>query len=125
MDSLNEVERSLTSVSLARGEEPIELARPARIEAEEHLLEAFDKFVFARHFVPREDVDSWYAIEVLQAAISRERPMLEQEVQVIKDAGENENVFRVNINKVGDAAQRIELLLKAAKRKVGSPLKKS
>ena len=124
LDSLAEVNGALTAVSMERGEDPIEVARPARIEAEENLLKAFDKFVFARHFVPREDVDSWYAIEVLQAAISRERAMFEQEVQVIRDAGENENVFRVNISKVSEAAQRIEPLLKAAMSKVGSPLRK-
>lgn len=122
MASLSEMQLALTAVSKERGEDAIAQARAAKVLAEEGLLRAFDKFVFARHFVPRQDVNSWYAIEMLQAAIVREREMLEKELRDIKDAGDNEAVFAVNISKVSQAAQKIELLLAAAKKEVSRPL---
>lgn len=91
--SLNEVVSALQSVRQPRADEAIGTARPARIAAEEVLLKASDKFTYARHYIPHDDIDCWQAIEALWNGILREKPIVERERDRLREAGENEAVL--------------------------------
>lgn len=121
-DFLKVMEGKLMAIKGERGTAPIADARSAWVAAEEEVLKAFDKFNYARHFVPRQDVNSWHAIEALQASIVVDRPMLETEARVLREAGDSEAVFEINIDKVGRASDRILAYLRSAQEEVSRGL---
>lgn len=116
---LNEIAAGLEAVSEPRGEADIKVARPARIEAEETLLRAFEKFDYARYQVPEDDVDSWQSIDALNEAILRHKSVLEREIDHLHAAGDNENVFGVNVNIMAEMEAGLRPVLETAKRKIG------
>ena len=104
---LGEITVALDRTQSARGDDAIALARPLRIADEEALLKSFDKFGHARQYAPKRNIAAWYAIEELNESICRERPMLEGEISTITNHGDNENVFEVNIAKMGEMSERL------------------
>lgn len=95
--TLKEIHDALNAAKKNRGVLPIGEERPKRIEAEERLLRSFNKFIYARHYVPKRNLEAWQVIEELNEAINRERSTVEKEIRTITDAGENEAVLGVNI----------------------------
>jgi hypothetical protein len=112
--SLNEISSALQSVQQPRGNEAIATARTARLAAEDVLLKAFDKFTYARHYIPTDDIDCWQAVEALYAAIVREKDVVERETKWLREAGDNEEVFLISIERMQGVAQRLMQPLGAA-----------
>ena len=120
LSSLREIETGLSRVAAPRGSEAIDIARAARIADEAGLLKSFNKFVYARHYVPKRNIEAWQAVEDLNEAICREKPTLEKEIAAISNAGDNENVLGVNINIMTQIHLNLIKFLMAAKRIVAA-----
>jgi hypothetical protein len=93
----------------------------AQLQKEEALLNAFGRFVYARHFVPRDDIDSWQAVEVLWAAMERERPTIQKESEILRDDNDHEAVLNVSISKMDQIAERLESPLDTARDAIAEP----
>lgn len=116
--TLKEIRSALAAASLPRGDDPIEVARPERVASERALSKVFDKFVYARHFIPNDDINCWQAIEALHEAMNEEKKLIDHEAQLLNDIGENEAVFLVNISKMQQIAERLSPLLDTAIREI-------
>jgi predicted outer membrane lipoprotein/sarcosine oxidase delta subunit len=113
--TLDEIRNALTAVTAGRGNTPIADERASRIAAEAKLLKSFNKFFYARRYVPKRNIEAWHAIEELNEAICKERSIVEKEIGVITEAGENEAVLNVNISIMQQINGRIASALSSAR----------
>lgn len=113
--TLKEMQEALTAAAEPRGQAPIGEARASRIEGQQRLLKALSKFVFARHYVPKRNLEAWQAIEELNESIVRWRPKLENYLQSIEEAGDSEGMLADNIDSMREVQQRLGDKLAAAR----------
>ena len=118
-NAVNEIRAKLSDASRERGSEDIAAFRKDQISREEGLARAFEKFVYARHYVPKRNIEAWQAAEELAIQIGHETSGLKNETRLITDAGDNENVLGVNLSKMaqlkGHLDQYLESSLKTLK----------
>ena len=115
MKALDEMHATLGQINEPRGDAPIAQAQPKWIEMEEALRNSFNKFVYARHYVPKRNIEAWRAIEELNDAITRERPEVEKELRHLREDGHHEGVLTVNVNKMNEVHDRLTAPLEAAR----------
>lgn len=98
--AVNDVSRKLQVAARARGQSPIEQFRAEQIRLEKELLRSFEFAQLAQLSVTGEDIDLWYESENFLVAIGEHREELEREIRLLSDAGDNENVLAVNLDKI-------------------------
>lgn len=112
--AVQEIQKSLDAVARERGDEAIDGFRQDQIKRENQLARSFEKFVYARHYVPHRNIEAWHAAEELASRVSNEKAGLENEARLIADAGENENVLGVNLSKMGQLKSRLDQYLESS-----------
>ena len=120
LDTLDELKNGLARVCAPRGDDAIDVARARRIKDETALLKSLNKFIYARHYVPKRNIEAWQATEDLNETIWKERPILEKEVTLISNAGDNESVLAVNIDIMAQIYGRLSGPLTLATRVVAN-----
>lgn len=115
MKALDEMRAALGQVNQPRGDAPIADAQRAWIAREQALRNSFNKFVYARHYVPKRNIEAWRAVEELNDAITRERPELEKELRHLNEDGHHEGVLTVSVNKMSEIHDRLSGPLEAAR----------
>lgn len=117
-DAVRGISAALGPACRARGDEPTAQARSDRIAAEEAMLKAFDKLMYARHYVPKRDIDCWHAVERLWSAVEYDR----REVAIEKDnlvaIGDSEDALAANIEFMGRVAERLKPHLASVRREL-------
>lgn len=116
--TLREINVKLIAAAANPGAGPIADERASRIATEESLLRSLNKFVYARHYVPKRNLEAWQSIEELNDAICRDRPLVEKEIRLLVDAGDNLAVLNVNIGIMDDILARVQPLLLSSLRLV-------
>ncbi|MEZ5682290.1 MAG: hypothetical protein R3E14_13455 [Erythrobacter sp.] len=113
-NAVGEIQRKLDESARERGEEAIETFRQDQIQREQNLARSFEKFVYARHYVPRRNIEAWQAAEELAKRVADEKLGVEHEARLISDAGENENVLGVNLGKMAELRGRLDQYLESS-----------
>lgn len=111
---LNEVRSALREVNQPRGDQPVAEAQAAWLAREKNLSKAFNKFIYARHYVPKRNIEAWRAIEELNEAMTPERQEVEKELRHLEQDGHHEGVLNVNVSKMGQVHDRLIGTLDAA-----------
>lgn len=109
--AVNEIQTRLHEAARERGEQAIGAFRSDQIAREKALVRAFEKFIYARHYVPHRNIEAWQAAEELAARIGDEKSDLENESRLITDSGDNENVLGVNLSKMAQLKGRLDQYL--------------
>ncbi len=116
---LADLRSALNSASQPRGDNAILEERPARILAESELMKNFEKFRYAKRFVPNRNIDAWQKIESLDEEISECTPIVAHEKSLIIAHGDSEPVFLINIQRMLEIKNRltphIDVVIKSLK----------
>lgn len=118
--TLDEIRAGLEAAKADRGGVPIGDERLERVKAEQALLRSFNKFMYARHYVPKRNIEAWQSIEELNSLICTDRPTLEKEIATITHVGDNEAVLGVNISIMSEIEGRIAGALASARKIVAA-----
>jgi hypothetical protein len=113
-NAVGEMQRKLDEAARERGEEAIATFRRDQIRREHDLARSFEKFVYARHYVPHRNIEAWQAAEELAKQVADEKSGVENEARLISDAGENENVLGVNLSKMAQVKGRLNQYLESS-----------
>jgi hypothetical protein len=111
--SVEEIRTKLAAAVRVRGDEAILEFRLEQINRENELIRSFEKYVYARHYVPKQNIEGWQASEDLATRIIKEKTIVENEVRLIDQSGDNENVVAVNLNKLYEVSSRLNPYLDA------------